>query len=84
MIPESKKKANHAGPLGQLKPLENALFWYIFEQCEKGINKSTLSLVMKALSLLPEFNAKAFVARTSTVVQFVHAHLLVYHMGTHK
>ena len=61
----SRKKANLTGPLGQLKPLEDALLRFIFEQREQGINVNTLSLVVKASSLSPEFNAKSLVARTS-------------------
>ncbi len=45
---------------------------------------NALSLVVKASSLLPEFNAKDFVARSSAVVQFVHAHSLIYRMGMHE
>ena len=81
---KSKKKSIHPGPLGQLKPLENALLRYVFEQREQGINVNHLSLVVKASSLSPEFNAKDFVARSSAVVRFVHAHSLVYRMGTHE
>ena len=80
---KSKKKVNCAGPLGQLKPLKNSLLRYVFEQCEQGINVSILALVVKALSLLPIFNEKHFVARVSAVKRFVRAHSLVYCMGTH-
>ena len=61
----SRKKANLTGPLGQLKPLEDVLLRFIFEQREQGINVSTLSLVVKASSLSSEFNVKSFAARTS-------------------
>ena len=64
---KGKKKANCAGPLGQLKPLENSLLWYVFEQREQGINLSILALVMKASSLSPIFNERHFVARVSAV-----------------
>ncbi len=80
---KSKKKSIHPGPLGQLKPLQDTLLWYVFEQREQGINVNTLSLVVKASSLSPKFNAKGFVARSSAVVRFVRAHSLVYRMGTH-
>ena len=80
---KSKRKATCAGPLGQLKPLENALLQYIFEQREQGINVSTLALIMKASSLSPIFNEKLFVARESAVKRFIRAHSLVYRMGTH-
>jgi hypothetical protein len=79
---KSKKKSIHPGPLGQLKPLENALLWYVFEQHEQGINVNTLSLV-KASSLLPKINTNDFFVRSSAVVRFMRAHSLVYCMGTH-
>jgi hypothetical protein len=81
---KSRRKANCAGLLRQLKPLEDALLWYVFEQREQGITVTTLALIVKASSLSPEFTVKHFVARTSAVKQFLHAHLLVYRMGTHK
>ncbi len=79
----SRKKANLTGPLGQLKPLEDVLLHFIFEQREQGINVNTLTLVVKASSLSPAFNVKSFAARTSATWQFMHAHSLVYCMGTH-
>ena len=81
---KSNKKSIHPGPLGQLKPLQDTLLRYLFEQREQGINVNILSLVVKASSLSPEFNAKDFVARSSAVVRFVRAHSLVYRMGTHE
>ena len=80
---KGKKKADCAGPLGQFKPLENSLLRYIFEQREQGINLSILALILKALSLLPIFNEKHFVARVSAFKRFVRAHSLVYRMGMH-
>jgi hypothetical protein len=80
---KSKRKATCAGPLGQLKPLENALLQYVFEQRKQGINVSTLALIMKASSLSAIFNKKHFVARESAVKRFIRAHSLVYRMGTH-
>ncbi len=81
---KGKKKSMHPGPLGQLKPHENALLCYVFEQREQGIHVNTLSLVVKASSLSPEFNAKDFVVRSSAVVRFVHDHSLIYRMDTHN
>jgi hypothetical protein len=81
---KSKKKAASAGPLGQLKPLEQALLRYIFEHREQGMTVHTFDLVVKTSSLSPEFNAKHFVARCSAVKQFMRAHSLVYRMGTHQ
>ena len=81
---KSKKKANLPGPIGQLKPIENILLQFVFEQREQGINVSILSIVVKASSLSPIFNEKHFTARTSAVKRFVRAHSLVYRMGTHE
>ncbi len=44
----------------------------------------TFDLVIKALSLSPEFNVEHFIARCRAVKQFVCANSLVYHMGTHE
>jgi hypothetical protein len=81
---KSKRKTAHAGPLGQLKPLEQVLLRYIFEHREQGMTVHTFDLIVKASSLSPEFNAKHFVARCSAVKQFMRAHLLMYRMGTHQ
>ena len=80
----SRRKANHPGPLGQLKPLADALLRHIFEQREQGITVHVFDLVIKASSLSPEFNAKHFVARCSAVKRFMRANSLVYRMGTHE
>jgi len=81
---KSKRKAAHAGPLGQLKPLEQLLLRHIFEHREQGMSVHTLNLVVKAPSFSPEFNVKHFVARCSAVKRFMRAHSLVYCMGTHQ
>jgi hypothetical protein len=81
---KSKRKAAHAGPLGQLKPLEQVLLRYIFERRVQGVSVHTFDLVVKASSLSPEFNAKHFVARCSAARRFLRAHSLVYRMGTHQ
>ena len=52
----SRKKANLTGPLGQLKPLEDMLLCFIFEQREQGINVNTLSLVISSMVI---FKGKA-------------------------
>jgi hypothetical protein len=80
---KTKKKSIHPGPLGLLKPLEEALLRYIFEQCKQVIKISILSIIVVALNLSSEFGKKDFVARCSAVKRFVHAHLLVYRMGMH-
>ena len=80
----SKRKANCAGPIGQLKPLEHALLRHIFEQREQGMTVHTFDLVIKASSLSPEFNVKHFVAKCSAVQRFMRANTLVYRMGTHE
>jgi hypothetical protein len=74
----NKKKSIHPGPLGQLKPLEEALLKYFFKQPEQGIKISTLSIVVLASNLTTAFGEKDFVTRCSAVKRFVHAHLLVY------
>ncbi len=64
---KSKWKANHPGPIGQLKPLKHALLRHVFEQHKQGINVHMLDLVIKASSLSPELNVKHFIARCSAV-----------------
>jgi len=81
---KSKRKAAHAGLLGQLKPLEQLLLRHIFEHREQGMTVHTFDLVVKASSLSPEFNAKHFVARCSAMKRFMRAHSLMYRMGTHQ
>ena len=81
---KKKWKANHPGPIGQLKPIEDVLLRYIFEQREQGMAVSTFEVVIKASSLSPEFSAKHFTARCSAVKRFLGAHSLVYRMGTHE
>jgi hypothetical protein len=48
---KTKKKSIHPSPLSQLKPPEEALLWYIFEQRKQGIEISTLSIIVMALNL---------------------------------
>ncbi len=55
---KTKKKSIHPGPLGQLKPLEEALLRYIFEQREQGIEISILSIVVVVSNLSTEFGEK--------------------------
>ncbi len=84
LIQTSKnKKAAHAGPLGQLKAVEDPLLRHIFELCEQGVTVSTFQVVVRASQLSPTFGAKHFVARCSAVKRFVCAHSFVYRMGTH-
>ena len=64
---KSKRKASRTGPLGQLKPLEDTLLRYVFEQHEQGMTVNTSLLIVKASSLSPEFNAKHFTARCSAM-----------------
>ena len=61
------KKAAHAGPLGQLKAIEEPLLCHIFELREQGITVSTFKLVMKASQLCTSFGAKHIVAQFSAV-----------------
>jgi hypothetical protein len=78
------KKSSHFGPIGQLKPLEDALLRYVFEQRKRGINVESFDLVVKASTMCPVFNAKTFVAKISAVKRFTLANSLVYRMGTHE
>jgi hypothetical protein len=75
---KNKKKSVHPDPLGQLKPLEEALLKYIFEQCKQGIEISTLSIVVVASNLSTAFGKKDFATRCSAVKCFVRPYLLVY------
>jgi hypothetical protein len=81
---KTRRKSIGTGPLGQLKPLKDALLRHIFKQREQGVIVHTFDIVVKASSLSPEVNMKHFIARCSTVKQFMHANSLVYHMGTHE
>jgi len=63
---KSKKKAAHAGPLGQLKSIEQDLLSAIFEYHEQGVEVNSFLGIVKASSLSPEFNAKSFTAWCST------------------
>ncbi len=74
---KTKKKSIHPSPCGQLKPLEEELLKYIFEQCKQGMEVSTLFLIVVALNLSTEFGEKDFVARCSAVKRFVRAHSMV-------
>ncbi len=75
---KNKKTSIHPGPLGRLKPLEEALLKYIFKQREQGIKVSTLCIIMLASNLSTEINKKDFIARCRAIKRFVHAHLLFY------
>jgi hypothetical protein len=77
------KNAAHAGPLGQLKVIEEPLLHHIFELCEQGVTVSTSKMVVKASQLSTTFGVKHFLAWCSTVKRFVRAHSFVYRMGTH-
>ncbi len=77
------KKAAHAGPLGQLKAIEEPLLHHIFELHEQGVTVSTFQMVVRASQLCPTFGSKHFVARCSAVKRFVCAHSFDYRMGTH-
>ncbi len=80
---KTKKKSIHPSPLGQLKPLKEALLKYIFEKRKQGIEISTLAIVVVASNLSTKFGKKNFIARCNAVKHFVKAHSLVYQMGTH-
>ncbi|KAL3786127.1 hypothetical protein ACHAW5_001215 [Stephanodiscus triporus] len=72
---KSKRKGNHPGPIGQLKPIKGALLRYIFEQHKQSMAVATFDLAVKASTLSAKFGAKHFTAR---------ADLLVYQMGTQE
>ena len=55
----SKRKAAHAGLLGQLKPLEQLLLRHIFEHREQGMTVHTFDLIVKALSPSPRVQCEA-------------------------
>ena len=81
---KSKKKAAHAGLLGQLKSIEQDLLSAIFEYREQGVEVNTFLGIVKASLLSPEFNAKSFTARCSTAKRFIRTHLFVNQMFTHE
>jgi hypothetical protein len=78
---KNKMKSIHPGPLSQLKPLEEALRKYIFEQRKQGIMISTLSIVVMTLNLSTKFGKNYFATWCGAIKHFVRAHLLVYQMG---
>ena len=75
---KSKKKAAHAGPLGQLKSIEQDLLRTIFEYHEQGIEVNTFLVVVQVSSLSSEFKAKSFTARCSSARRFMRALSFVY------
>jgi hypothetical protein len=79
---KSKKKADSAGQLIQLKEIKDASF-ATFELREQGILVHTFMIVLKTLVLLLIFCAKSFTVQCSTVKRFVKAHSRFYRMGMH-
>ena len=75
---KSKRKVNHPGPIGQLKPVEGALLRYIFKQREQGMAITTFDLAVKASTLSAKFGLKHFTARCSAIRHFLSAHSIVY------
>ena len=73
----SKKKAAHAGPLGQLKSIEQDLLCTIFEYREQGVEVNTFLVVVQASSLSSEFKAKSFTVRCSSARRCMRAHSFV-------
>ena len=78
-----RKNSVCAGPLLQLKAIEEPLLRFVFEMREQGMPVSTLMVTVKASQLSVEFAAKTVTARRSAVKSFLCAHSLVYRMGTH-
>jgi hypothetical protein len=64
---KTKKKSIHPSPLGQLKPLEEALLKYILEKCKQGIEISTLAIIVVESNLSTKFGEKNFVTRCRAV-----------------
>ena len=64
---KSRRKAYHAGPLGQLKPLEDTLLRYVFEQHKQGFVVDTFKIALRASFLSTGFHEKSFTARCSIV-----------------
>jgi hypothetical protein len=75
---KSKKKAAHAGLLGQLKSNVQDLLHAISEYREQGVEVNTFLVVVQASSLSPEFKAKSFTAQCSSARHFMRTHLFVY------
>ena len=65
---KSKKKASHAGPLGQLKSIEPDLLHAILELYEQEFQVNTFLVVVKASVFSPEFNVNSFTALCSTAM----------------
>jgi hypothetical protein len=80
---KSKKMSSHPGPPGQLSTIDEPLLRYVFEQREQGLVVDTLSVVLRASFLSPEFREKSFTARCSVVKRWLVAHSMRYQMGTH-
>ena len=60
---KSKKKASHAGPLGQLKSIKPDLLRAVFELREQDMEVDNFLVVVKASTLSSVFNAKSFTTR---------------------
>ena len=71
---KSKKMSAHPGPPGQLNAIDKPLLHYVFEQRKQGFVVNTLSIVLRASFLFPEFCEKSFTARCSAVKRWLVTH----------
>ena len=70
------------GPCGQLEGVTEELLAWIFERREMGLVVSTLSVLIKACSILPLLEQKSALARLMVTRRFLKKHSLLYRMGT--
>ncbi len=64
---KNKKKSIQPPSLRQMKPLEEALIKYIFEQHKQGIKVNTLCILMLASNLSTKIDEKHFAVRCSAI-----------------
>ena len=78
LLPDTRKKSTHDGPLGQLALSEDELLRFIFELRKQGMAVTINMIVIKASILDAGFESKNRFAKYCAVGRFVKAHLLVY------
>jgi hypothetical protein len=79
-----KAKSMHTGlklEFGQ-EGFENELLKWIFEEREKGVAVTNLSMLIVACPLSRNFKAKMFLAQYSAIERFVKKYSLVYRLDT--
>ena len=79
-----KAKAMNAGPKSKFgeEGFENELLKWIFEEREKGVAVTNLSMLIVACPLSRNFKAKMFLAQYSAIERFVKKYSLVYRLDT--